>query len=403
MKYNWRPIFVILMIFSLAGVACANDADDILKDGTATLDVRYRLEQVDDDDALEKATASTIRTRLGFKTGMWNNLTAFVEMEDVRPIGDDQFNSTTNGKTDYALVADPEGTELNRAWIGYKLNEQASFKLGRQRIVRDKGRLIGNVGWRQNEQTFDSITGNWKNSDWSVWGGWLARANRIFGDQHPDPVKRQFELQGYVGEAAWTSSIGELAVIAQFLEFENAPAISHRNLGLRLLGKKMAGEKTTINYRVQYVDQDSYKDADSENQAEYIAFTGGVTVAKWNGSLNYELLSGDGSYAFMRPLATLHAYNGWADRFLNTPDDGLQDLFVALNRKIDKWSVGARYHSFDADEGNVDYGSEWGVIVKRHFSKRYLALFKFADYSGDGTLPDTQKIWLSIEVKHPTK
>ena len=401
MKSCFRHILLILTIVLAVGVVPADEAEKILEDSTPTLDIRYRVEQVDDDGVLEKATASTIRTRLGFKTGMWNKMNAFVEMEDVRPIGADQFNSTINGKSDYAVVADPESTELNRAWIGYQPNDQMLLKLGRQRIVRDKGRLIGNVGWRQNEQTFDAITMSAKNDQGSVWGGWLARANRIFGDQHPNPVNRQFELQAFVTEVEWNSPIGKVAVIGQFLEFENAPALSHRNIGLRLLGKKKAGEKTTFNYRAQYVDQDSYKDADPDNEAEYIALTGGVTVGKWDGSLNYELLSGDGSYAFMRPLATLHAYNGWADRFLTTPADGLQDIFVALNRKIGKWSVGARYHTFDADEGTVDYGSELGFIAKLPFSKRCLALFKYADYSGDGTLPDTQKIWLSVEVKHP--
>ena len=107
MKSCFRHILLILTIVLAVGVVPADEAEKILEDSTPTLDIRYRVEQVDDDGVLEKATASTIRTRLGFKTGMWNKMNAFVEMEDVRPIGADQFNSTINGKSDYAVVADP--------------------------------------------------------------------------------------------------------------------------------------------------------------------------------------------------------------------------------------------------------------------------------------------------------
>ena len=67
---------------------------------------------------------------------------------------------------------------------------------------------------------------------------------------------------------------------------------------------------------------------------------------------SYEVLEGDGpelvsgccggrvARAFQTPLGTNHAFQGWADRFLITPADGIEDLFVTLQMKV--W--GANFH-----------------------------------------------------------
>jgi len=55
------------------------------------------------------------------------------------------------------VVVDPEVTQLNQSILAYK-NDSTTAKLGRQRIILDKARHVGNVGWRQNEQTFDAVS-----------------------------------------------------------------------------------------------------------------------------------------------------------------------------------------------------------------------------------------------------
>ena len=65
------------------------------------------------------------------------------------------YNSTTNGKTTYPAVADPETYEINRLQLTNTRIPMTTVTLGRQRIVLDDQRFVGNVGWRQNEQTFD--------------------------------------------------------------------------------------------------------------------------------------------------------------------------------------------------------------------------------------------------------
>ena len=48
----------------------------------------------------------------------------------------------------------------------------------------------------------------------------------------------------------------------------------------------------------------------------------------------WEHLGGDGAHALQTPLATLHAFNGWADKFTVTPPGGLEDRYVGAGGKL---------------------------------------------------------------------
>ncbi len=93
----------------------------------------------------------------------------------------------------------------------------------------------------------------------------------------------------------------------------------------------------------------------------------GIKFSSLTAKIGYEVLSGDGTDAFQTPLATGHAFNGITDKFLTTPDDGLEDIYVkaaysfAKVPLVEKISLAAAYHDFEADRGGADYGSEWST------------------------------------------
>ena len=118
------------------------------------LDARYRYEHVDQDNPLNNANAQTLRTRAGVQSGKWYGLSALIEADNVSRIGDARYNSTRNGQSDYSVVADPDGSEINQALLRYD-QQYGSVVLGRQRINLDNQRFVGGVAWRQNEQTYD--------------------------------------------------------------------------------------------------------------------------------------------------------------------------------------------------------------------------------------------------------
>ncbi len=103
-------------------------------------------------------------------------------------------------------------------------------------------------------------------------------------------------------------------------------------------------------------------------------------------------------YGFQRPLATLHAYNGWADRFLGTPAEGLVDLFVDGRVEIRNFVLYGQYHRFDSDSGSLHYGDEFGLVVSRKFRERFDVMLKYASHNADDVGADVEKLWLSVRV-----
>src|SRR5262245_4464865 len=135
------------------GIAlCANAHAEV----KPILDTRLRYESVDQDGVAQTAEAMTLRARLGFETGKIAGTALLAEGEFVRPIIED-YNSTTNGNSTYPVVADPNSSEVNRLQLVNSSLPATTVTLGRQRIVLDDHRFVGDVGWRQNEQTFDAI------------------------------------------------------------------------------------------------------------------------------------------------------------------------------------------------------------------------------------------------------
>ncbi len=145
------------------GMAVASQAQSVSEDltkavseGSIKLDLRYRFEKVDDDAFNKDANASTLRSRVTFQTANVKGISVLAEFDNVSYVGNDNFNSTSNGVLDRPVVADPKGTEVNQAWLKYAWND-LSGAYGRQRILHGNQRFVGGVAWRQNEQTYDGF------------------------------------------------------------------------------------------------------------------------------------------------------------------------------------------------------------------------------------------------------
>ncbi len=91
------------LLIACAAPTMANEAEDsLIKKGVFYGDVRYRYETVDQDGPVpitDDATASTIRARLGFKTGVYKDFQALFETDIVGKLGDEDYNDGKNGFT----------------------------------------------------------------------------------------------------------------------------------------------------------------------------------------------------------------------------------------------------------------------------------------------------------------
>ena len=390
----------------------ADTLAEALTGGKVSLQLRYRYEAVDQEGIAEKAGASTLRTHLGYATGDYHGLGAFLQFEDVRVLGNERFNSTTNGFTQYPVVADPESTEVNQAYLGYRGLPGTALKLGRQVIHYDNHRFVGDVGWRQNQQTFDAFTAvNASLPDTVVSYAHVTNANRVFGERHPTLSDVQFK-GNWLNAAYKGLPFGSIAAYAYFADFDPAQPFpvtaSNKTLGLRFDGGAQLGAPKLL-YTAEYAQQSDYADGAATVDADYGYAMLGVDIAGVQVKLNHERLSGDGSYALQTPFATLHAFNGWADRFLTTPTDGLADSFVSVGGRIAKVNLLAVYHLYESDNLGYDYGTELNLLAAWKAHKQLTLLAKYADYRGDGNATnlarnpalagDLAKAWVQAEVQ----
>lgn len=381
--------------------AFASGFTEALTGGKANLDLRMRYESVDQNNALKDAEALTLRTRLGYTTGMYKGLSAMVEVEDVRIVGGvDEYTVGPTGFNPgvYSVIADPETTEVDQGFVKYQ-SDMFSGKYGRQVITYDNHRFIGHVGWRQDRQTFDGLTLALSPvKELTVNYGYVTKRNRIFAEA------ADIYSKDHLLNVAYKTPVGKLTGYAYLLEVDNNTDNALDTIGVRFSGATPIADNKLL-YTAEFATQDSENGATTFD-ADYMFVEGGMTFGGITAKLGYEVLGSDnGAYGFSTPLATLHKFNGWADQFLATPAQGLQDLYLSLSGKLfgGKWV--AVYHDFSADESTStidDLGSEVDLLFAAKFNKIYNAGVKYAAYSaGDAAAGkvDTDKLWLWVGTK----
>jgi len=394
---------VLLALFSSVGFAAdaAAGPADAFRNGKFNIAFRYRFELVDQDGIGNNANASTLRTRLTYKTAPFRDWALLVEADDVRPVFGRDFNDTRNGRTNYPVVADPQGTDLNRAALIYTGLDRTKITIGRQRIIRANHRMIGNVGWRQNEQTYDGLSINYAFSDqFKLFYSYVDRVRRIFG---PDSGTPAAELDSSIHLFDLSYDFGRSAKLfgySYWIDFDNAPALSNQTTGIRLTGSRDISSGLALSYTAEFARQQDFADNAASYDANYYLLQAGVSKSGYSIQLGYEVLEGSTNPGerFQTPLATLHAMNGWADKFLSTPDGGIEDLSVAVGAKLLKGTMKLIYHDFSAETGSADYGSEVDFVAKWKFSKAYSVLAKLALYDSDQLSVDTNKFWLMLSA-----
>lgn len=365
--------------------------------------LRLRHEQVDDDAFACAARADTLRLRAGLRFAFGDGWSALVEGEGIVS-GGDRYNSGANGRTQYPAVIDPDGAELNQAWLRWG-DQHFAATLGRQRIGLDNQRWIGNVGWRQNEQTFDALATQWSPNDaFTLKYDWLAGVRRVNGDRARDRLARARDLDTHLLNGAWKRGAQQWTGYAYLHRDRDVASASTATYGLRWSGDRVR-DGSGWSWTLEAARQRDYGNNPLDFSHAYwliepaYAWRGTTFKAGW------EHLGGNGRHALQTPLATLHAFDGWADKFLATPAGGLEDRYLSASGKFGRvrdgkfaWTIA--WHDFRADKatpGLGDYGREWDASLGFPLAARLQGLVKLADYRSDGYARDTTKLWLQLE------
>lgn len=366
---------------------------------TPIIDIRARYEFAD-IDGLDPAHALTIRERVGFKTKAWHGFSALVEGEFTQDIIDD-YHGGAPGVDPFdprnSVIADPENNELNQAFIQYT-GFDTTVKVGRQRIIYDNAAFIGNVGWRQNEQTYDAVSlMNTSIPGLTLNFSYIDQVNRIFGE----------DATGI---------------------FENAPG------EIYLFNASYAGIKgVTLG---GYIYDMSFDDAGTtgwDNQTYGVSAKGAVAGVTLYGELAYQDEAGaanteEGLYAHVTatkalfgthslvvgvehldagvqtPLATVHAFNGYADatdaRRIAGTHGGLTDTYVSYMMPIFcgiKWTNAAHFFGDNAISDGLGFGFD-SVLAKK-FDDHFTAIGKLGYFdSSDALYKSTTRV--SVELNY---
>jgi hypothetical protein len=105
-------------------------------------------------------------------------------------------------------------------------------------------------------------------------------------------------------------------------------------------------------------------------------------------------------------LATLHAFQGWADVFLATPPDGVRDLYAGVSYATLPWPAQQPVvftvvaHDFTDDSGGADFGSEFDASARFTLNERVSLEARAAMFEGeDPRFADRTKIWFAVEYR----
>jgi hypothetical protein len=384
---------------------------------TPTIDIRARYEFAD-YSGFDQSNALTFRERLGLKTTAWNGFSAFVEGEFSQAAIDD-FNGGAPGADPFdpknTLIADPQTNELNQGYLQYEGFDTIG-KLGRQRIIYDNAAFIGNVGWRQNEQTYDAISLANKSIDALTFNyAYINQVNRIFGSEADGPLTtatpnvEDIGSQVHLLNASYAGIEGvTLGAYAYLMNFSDLGAWDNNTFGVSAKGTALG---LALYGELAWQDKAGVLGAEDAMYAHLSATKTLKSDGVDYGALTLGMEHLDAG--FKTPLATVHAFNGFADVTdpgrISGSHNGLTDLYISHTIPIFfgiKWMN--VLHAMGDNELSAGYGWEYDSVLTKKFDDHFTAIAKFAYFDSQGDvyvnnkagagLPDANRF--SIELNY---
>lgn len=416
---------------------------EAIQQGKPMTNFRLRYENLDQDGfqiapantskKFDTGEAFTLRSLIGWQTAPFNNFSFAAQITDVHAFTDNgndrRGNLSESGNSNYPNIVDPSYTDINQLYVDWTGIKNTKVRLGRQQLNIDNVRFIGDIGFRQNMQVFDGVSVlNKSITDTEIFAAHFDQVRQIntqLRQGNIDIVNAKYRISpsesligyGYFIDVANLSQNGGNSTVVSSTAAQggnglggssDAPAsasnvnptqtdASSKTFGLRLDGARKVNDDWKILYTAEYAKQDDYAGGNSLIDAHYFKLGGGAAYGVWSLRIDHETLSSnDGRYAFQTPLGTNHLFQGWADVFLATPRQGMEDTFITFAGSIEKAKLYAEYHVFKSDEkfqsiGKLsnDYGSEFDASVTYPFTANITGKLEYAKFMEDdvyGTL-----------------
>ena len=192
---------------------------------------------------------------------------------------------------------------------------------------------------------------------------YLNRVNRVNGPDSPQGV---YKGDGFLLNAGYQTKIGKLSAFGYLLDFEpitNIPARHEPDSRLHVdvwaaLRGRQAGGQDQARLRGVLREANRLRGQSARFRSRLRASASSPRRSASSASAwarrSWKATAGAGK-GFTTPLATLHKFQGWADKFLTTPPNGLEDLYAnaSVNLKgvgvLDTLGFIVSYHDYDAE------------------------------------------------------
>ncbi len=409
---NITTLGLAMVVMGMLPNAEAQDGDFLTKiKFSGNIRTRYEFRET---DPLDPSHALTVRARLGLTIGEFNGFSAFVEGEGTQGIVED-FRSNPTGNPNLtrpfrvgnSVISDPNNAELNQAYLKYQKNGLL-LQVGRQRIIRNKAAFIGNVGWRQNEQTFDAAQIGYKKDGFAIHYVYSDTAKRIFGKDAPDGTPlHSFTGDFHFFDVSSKQDFGTLGGYAYLIDVEGA-AGPLANVGRSNTFGAFIDSESGIYAEVAYQEGNSnLVGGDGDYSALYGHLKYSAKAAGGKGTIGVEYL---GEH-FKTPFGTVHAYNGFADAFilqrigLNSGPggnyNGITDFYASYVKKGLPGGLVFKGFLHLFMNGSLDdtYGYEADAVLVKKFTDDFTGLAKLSYFSGDDFYDDIKQVSFQVDYK----
>jgi hypothetical protein len=321
----------------------------------------------------------------------------------------DDYYDGLNGAATRPLVADPQNVALYIAQLQYK-TKAVTLNAGRQKIALDDERFVGNVAFRDNAQTFDAVRAEIvpvKGLKLDVAYAWSVRT--IWGIDGNGARQQAVGGDNVLANLSWQTPLGTLTGFAYLVDQDEAAVqafrLSSQTYGARLAGTHAFGKAVKLAYQASYARQSDWHRNPNDYGATYWLADATLDVKGLKINGGYEVLGADEGApytSFQTPLGTNFKFQGWADKFLTTPANGVRDLYIGGGYgakqmgPLSAVTLQATWHRFDSDRLDQHYGNEVDLLASAKLHGTTIAL-RYAHYDAKALATDTDKVWVQLD------
>jgi len=301
----------------------------------------------------------------------------YMSIQDVRVWGDlPQLNRH-----------DTEGLGLHEIWGELNLSDKFNLRIGRQELILDDSRILGNVGWAQQARSHDLILLNWKNNNWQakLAAAFNQEDERLQGNDyhitnnykamqllwlHKDWEKYSLSLLALNNGLQYLDSAKVNGVrFSQTVGFHFERNVEASKLAIKSyyqMGENRNGEAL----EAYLVGIDYLKDLSPSLK---LGLGGEIMSGNSNG-----LVNGNTNRAFEPLYGTNHKFNGYMDYFyvgFHGNSVGLIDLNASIHYALNSQSnIMLRAHEFlvpteIADDSFRELGTELDLVFSHQVNK----------------------------------